>query len=336
MFSNKKSCIVVQTKNSRQYIPAFLAYHLRCVDKIFLIDHNSDKDYRGLATDRVSVFRSRMAIFASDVNINSVLSNFAEIRGFDWVFVLDIDEFLPFSSLSETREFMERHADKSVVSLHWRNGVPVGTVANLTDAAALSFQREPSGTSKMAYNTRLFRNFLITEGNHRPLNLNWGVLGKLRKRFPQDTSYSIFHVPFLSFRNLRDKIRICPPKDFAQKINMTARPLVEKYGQNWLDKEIDTADFTWLVANYRNGCNVIDVRSPNFSMEEVRLFRGLKQNMDVWEAQLDACPRGEVVPGTPAEADFVNRLRKKKKWGYVTTIRRCMRITDDNCIVLNT
>ncbi|MEI2383846.1 glycosyltransferase family 2 protein [Breoghania sp. JC706] len=334
MIADKKSCIVVQTKNSRQYVPAFLAYHLRCVDKIFLIDHNSDKDYRGLATDRVSVFRSRMAIFASDVNINTVLSNFPEIRGFDWVFVLDIDEFLPFSNLSETREFMAMHSDDSVVCLRWRNGVPAGTVANLDDATLLSFQHEPSGTSKMAYNMRLFRNFLITEGNHRPLNLNSGILRNFRKRVAQDSSHSIFHIPFLSFRNLRDKIRSCPPKEFGQKINGTARLLVEKYGPDWLEKDIETADFTWLVANYRNRGEAIDVCAGNFSMDEVHLFRDLKECIADWDARLDACPRGEVVPARQAEADFVNRLRKKK-WLYVATIRRCMRITDDRCIVLN-
>ena len=56
--------------------------------------------------------------------------------------------------------------------------------------------------------------------------------------------------------------------------------------------------------------------------------------MDDWEAKVEACPLGEVVPETPVEVDFVNRLRKKK-WGYVATIKRRMRITDDNCIFLN-
>ena len=332
--SVSKTCVVVQVKNSSVYVSAFLAYHLRCVDKVFLIDHNSDRDYRGIASDRVTVFRSCMGVFASDVNINTVLTKFSEIRNFDWIFVLDIDEFLPFSSPSETRAFTEQYAGASVVSLRWRNGVPVGPGETLKDDTLLSFQREPSGTCKMAYNTRLFRKFLIMEGNHRPLNLRWGIGGRVRRKARRFSDSAIFHIPFLSFRNLGDKIRNCPPKAFGEKINRTASPLVEKYGPDWLDKDIETSDFTWLVANYRNSFEAIDIGSPDFSMDEIRLFQGLKASMDDWEAKVEACPLGEVVPETPVEVDFVNRLRKKK-WGYVATIKRRMRITDDNCIFLN-
>ena len=85
------SCIICQFNNSPTYSPAFLAYHLRIVDHVFLIDHNSSKDYRCLSCDRVTVFRSTISTYRLDINTNALLNVINSENKFDWIFVLDID-----------------------------------------------------------------------------------------------------------------------------------------------------------------------------------------------------------------------------------------------------
>ena len=117
------SCVICQFNDSPIYLPAFLAYHLRIVDHVFLIDHNSSKNYRYLSCDRVTVFRSTISTYRLDININALLNVINSENKFDWIFVLDIDEFLPFQNKKQIHKFLCKYRDAQCISFRWRNGI---------------------------------------------------------------------------------------------------------------------------------------------------------------------------------------------------------------------
>ena len=120
----QRTAVVCMVYNGYEYLAEFLTYHLALCDDIFLIDHNSERDLRALQMDRVTIVRSNHeAQFQSECT-NIVIEHFGIKQKYDWLFVLDIDEFLPFSSKNTFHDFLNQNKDHYVVQLHWRNGVP--------------------------------------------------------------------------------------------------------------------------------------------------------------------------------------------------------------------
>ena len=167
------SCIICQFSDSPIYLPAFLAYHLRIVDHVFLIDHNSSKDYRSLTCDRVTVFRSTISTFRSDININALLNVINSKNKFDWIFVLDIDEFLPFQNKKQIHQFLCKYRYAQCISFRWRNGILKDgrSDSRIESDSIIEFQLSKSKIKKLAYNTGAIRNWsaknlYVTHANH--------------------------------------------------------------------------------------------------------------------------------------------------------------------------
>ena len=95
------------------------------VDQIYLIDHRSTKDLGQISLDRVKVIvSSQRAQFQSEVT-NALIRDFKLYEKFDWIFVLDIDEFLPYKCKTEFHLMLLRNQDQLGLKFQWRNGVGV-------------------------------------------------------------------------------------------------------------------------------------------------------------------------------------------------------------------
>ena len=168
------SCIICQFHNSPNYLPAFLAYHLRIVDYVFLIDHNSSKDYRCLSCDGVTVYKSTISTFRLDININALLNGINSENKFDWIFVLDIDEFLPFQNKKQIHQFLCKYKYTQCISFRWRNGILKDgrSDSRIESDSVIDFQPSKSKVANLGYNTRAIRNWggnklYVIDGNHR-------------------------------------------------------------------------------------------------------------------------------------------------------------------------
>ena len=318
MHENKiqTSCIICQFHNSQIYLPAFLAYHLRIVDHVFLIDHNSSKDYRCLSCDRVTVFRSTISTYRLDININALLNVINAENKFDWIFVLDIDEFLPFQNKKQIHQFLCKYRYAQCISFRWRNGIfkDCRGDSKIESDSIIDFQLSKSTTKKLGYNAGAFKswsgkNFYVNHGNHSAIFFAYGnrLLGKLLVKKIQ-VEEPLFHIPFLTFDRLSSKLDLHQYR-FKLKILNRADRLSKKYGPEWYNSRIDLDDIYWLVANYRaQTSDFVDASRKDF--EPIQLFRNIEIELNHWESLNGQCKEGVVVSESVEERNFINEYGK--------------------------
>ena len=209
------SCVICQFNDSPLYLPAFLAYHLRIVDHVFLIDHNSSKDYRCLSCDRVTVYRSTISTYKLDININALLNVINTDNKFDWIFILDIDEFLPFQNKKQIHQFLSKYRYAKCISFRWRNGILKDgrNDSRIESDSIIDFHLSKSKVKKLGYNTGAIRNWsgknlYVAHGNHSANFFAYGnrLLGKLLVKKIR-VEEPLFHIPFLTFDRLSSKPR---------------------------------------------------------------------------------------------------------------------------------
>ena len=317
--NRQTSCIICQFYNSPIYLPAFLAYHLRIVDHVFLIDHNSTKDYRCLSCDRVTVFRSTISTFRLDININALLNVINAENKFDWIFVLDIDEFLPFQNKKQIHQFLCKYRFTQCISFRWRNGIlrDGHCDSKIESDSIIDFQLRNSKVKKLGYNTGAIRNWsgknlYVTDGNHRAIFFAFGnrLLGKLLVK-KVEVDEPLFHIPFLTFDRLSSKLDLRQHK-LKQKLLGRTDKLSKKYGPEWFNSRIDLDDIYWLVANYRmQTSDFVDVGRKDF--EPIQLFRNIETELNYWGSSIGQCKEGVVVSESVEERNFVNEYGKNLK-----------------------
>ena len=317
--NSQTSCIICQFHNSQIYLPAFLAYHLCIVDHVFLIDHNSSKDYRCLSCDRVTVFRSRISTFRMDININALLNVINSENKFDWIFVLDIDEFLPFKNKKQIHQFLCKYRFAQCISFRWRNGIfkDGRCDSRIESDSIIDFHLSKSKVKKLGYNTGAIRNWsgenlYVTHGNHSAIFFAYGsrLLGKLLVKKIQ-VEEPLFHIPFLTFDRLSSKLAL-DQHEFKFKILKSTNKLSKKYGPEWYDSRIDLDDIYWLVANFRGQTSDI-VNASRKDFEPIQLFLNIETELNHWESLIEQCKEGVVVSEGLGERNFINEYEKNLK-----------------------
>jgi len=253
--------------NGYEYLAEFILYHLNLCDHIYLIDHNSERDLRGLNMERVTCVRSRHeAQFQSECT-NLVIEHFEIKKKYDWLFVLDIDEFIPFKKKDDFLAFLQHHKNKPVIQFQWRNGVPfydneTESPKSLIECDSIRFFHKDSPNCKTAVNIKKTKGrFLVPTGAH---NIAIDYTGTIKPSFL-----------------CRKKIYISPPNNvpllhivafnkdaFIKKIKvyvdqMKYREHVKGQG-GWVVRdypdELSHDEWLWYIANFR-------VQDPNLFYE---------------------------------------------------------------------
>ncbi len=120
-----KVAVIVMANEPYRYFAEFIVHHRRLADNIYFVDHRSTRNLSALKIDGVTFVDSHQtAQFQSEVT-NAVIRDFKIYEEYDWIFVLDIDEFLPFQNKGELVHFLSAYSRDRVVAFNWRNGVGV-------------------------------------------------------------------------------------------------------------------------------------------------------------------------------------------------------------------
>ncbi|MBN7805712.1 glycosyltransferase family 2 protein [Agrobacterium rosae] len=306
-----KSVIVAQVKNSFGYIPAFIAHHQRLVDEIILIDHNSDRQLSGLAREGVRTFKISADFFAQELFAAYFLKKLDLRKQFDFLFLLDVDEFLPFRSKDELSEFMDQNKEVAVTSMNWRNGFPPSPNA-LTGSERLYFTIWRSSTRKLIYNLRKLGDILPIMGNHNAkYPLADSLLLQLRTK-RRDSDLGLLHIPFLGLEGLRQKLSDFPSQSYGDKIARDLKALgIER---DPTDKNFDLSDeeLMTFVANYRTKASDIRRDVSRASFEEVDILQGLAEEISRLAVVLAQCPVAPTPPNYVGEEEVAQRLRKNR------------------------
>ena len=237
----------------------------------------------------MTVFRSTISTFRSDININALLNVINSKNKFDWIFVLDIDEFLPFQNKKQIHQFLCKYRYAKCISFRWRNGILKDgrSDSRIESDSIIDFQLSKSKIKKLAYNTGAIRNWsgknlYVTHANHSAKFFAYGnrLLGKLLVRKIQ-VEEPLFHIPFLTFDRLSSKLDL-HQHEFKTKILNSTDRLSKLYGPEWYNSRIDMDDIYWLVANYRTQTNdFVDASQKDF--EPIQLFRNIETELNHWE-----------------------------------------------------
>jgi hypothetical protein len=306
-----KSVIVVLVKNSLAYVPAFIAHHRRLVDRIILIDHNSDIYLRGLERDGIQTLRISAGFFAQDLFAAYFLKKLQLQKEFDFLFLLDIDEFLPFTSRSEVSAFLDENKRASTVRMEWRNGF-TSAGEQLSGKEKLYFTKWRNGTPKLIYNLKRLGTVMPMMGNH---NARYPILDSRVLQFRprrKDSGLGLFHIPFLGLDGLRRKLLDFPSEPYRDKILRDLSALGIEHDPAAPGLHLSDEDLMSFAANYRTKASRIQRDVNLSSFEEVNFLRGLEAEIAELAQDLAACPVAPAPPVFLGEEALVAKLRTNR------------------------
>lgn len=272
----RKTCLtprvalLCQFKDPDAYLPCFHAHHARLADQIFYLDHCSKKDYRSLNLDNATFYRTNISNFVKDLFISRIIQDLRVQYDFDFLFILDIDEYILFSRRVDFHDFLNHYINIPVGTLYWRNGYP-NNFENLRNSPKIFVQKDLQNTKKLFYNLRLLRNFFPKEGNH---NADYSFLGQTYLQFRprrEKIGAALIHLPLVSKEQILQKFEEFPHEHFSEKFHFKQE--INQFSE--LNNE-----FINIVGNYRSGQN------KNYALEDfeiISLFdeiRGLIQKND--------------------------------------------------------
>ena len=256
--NQQTTCLVLLVKDSINLLPEFIAHHSHLFDQIHIIDHNSSFDLAVVANSQIHVYRAQVHSYFQEEFTNTVIRHLLKTNLLDWLFVLDVDEFLPFKNRLVFNNFLETHKSDRIITFNWRNGAPCDFDTNednrgVSDSKELIFYKLKSSTVKCAVNVnKVGRNFYIPRSNHRVET--WFNSYRYFWRRPatlklQNTGLEIFHILSVSLEDFQSKIN---------KFKSLRRIFdgVKGHGGSMIYKYPDHVDkLAWLThtANYRVG-----------------------------------------------------------------------------------
>lgn len=210
-------CLMCQFKDPEPYFAAFHAHHERLVDQIIYIDHGSQLEFSKLELAKTNFIACDIRNFVKDIIYAKVINQSKLLAGIDFLFILDIDEFLPFETQTTLHTFLGSYVKYGTGTLNWANGYP-DQLKRLELSPKLWVQERTSRTKKIFYNLNKLKIFFPKEGNH---NADYPLLGQtflqLRPR-RNKTIAPLIHLPIISNDQMSQKLNQFPKQDFGNKL----------------------------------------------------------------------------------------------------------------------
>ena len=328
--------------NGYEFISEFLLHHLNICDHIYIVDHNSERDLRNLTIDRVTVVRSNhIAQFQSET-INAAIEHFKFKNIYDWLFVLNIDEYLPFTKKQKFHEFLGTHIGDYVVQMYWTNGVPFHenedeVPQSLIDCKSIRFFDRNGINFKSFINIRKTKgDFVVPAGAHDIVIKS--QFGKFGKRYePGKTNITLFHIPALSKSQFVEKI-----KNYVYQIELRShvRGMAGKEVKDYPDNFLNQNCWLWYIANFRvrNPEQFCEVKPEDF--REKMIFSHLDRNeVKALRKQIKASPLCQTTIATKEELEYrkyksdERQILNNIKWfridqnNQIVNVQRRLRIT---------
>lgn len=199
---------VIMVKNEIDVIRECCGHLSALFDHIVIIDHRSTDGTRQYL-EKLSEGNEKFYVcyftepgyFQSQLMTWTVKSIRA-CRDANWVFLLDADEVLPFTSRAQFENALDEYEDTSIIKMAWKNLIPKDySIDGIMGREYL----EPMAASiyhKIAYQPSLLpiSDYIIAQGNHA---VYAGLPGK---ELPSVDAFNIFHVPVRSSEQLKFKV----------------------------------------------------------------------------------------------------------------------------------
>ena len=204
-----KLVVVVMARNEAKRLDDSMRHLCALFDRIVVVDHLSTDNtaqiaerYNQMNNTEVLVLRGEDAGYYQSEYMTSIANALILQGNSEWIFFLDVDEFLPFQSATEFRQALTAMSDFSVINMHWLNlALLEYDLETLQGAKAVTTQTV-SEFVKIALNaTRLSAGKVeVLQGNHAAI-IPGSSLPTVGER-----SFGLFHVPFSGLDSLRFKV----------------------------------------------------------------------------------------------------------------------------------
>jgi len=189
--------IICMVKDGDKYLVDFISYHLNLVDMIWFIDHSSQISVERFESERVKVFNCNLkAQFQGEV-VSLLARNIKKTYKIGWLFVLDIDEFLPFSNLNDFNKFILKNNNYSVSAFNWLNGFSFSLgkrrdVQYISESKKILFTTNINPNQKVFCNlTKLSEKFSVMTGGHGITDV---ICGKRKIIKPHVSGNYLYHI----------------------------------------------------------------------------------------------------------------------------------------------
>lgn len=270
--------IVCMVKDGDKYLADFITYHLKLIDKIWFIDHNSKNSVRRFESEKIKVFDFNFNAQFQGEAVTLVSRHIRKKYKKGFLFILDIDEFLPFKDLNEVNYFVKRFKNKKVVGFNWLNGFcfnkEKNDLFNLSQYDQIFFTSNINPNQKVAVNlAKISCNFAIGTGGHCLSDRKYLFRKKIAPFF---CGLTLYHILASSKNDLFIKIdRYINQMKFRINVKGIGGWSVRKYVEN------RNIDFLNLIAYYRS--NFIDEffdGKDQFRLFELDIFKNIRNTID--------------------------------------------------------
>ncbi len=331
-----KIAIVTMVKDSISFLPEFISHYEKLADAIFVVDHNSQYDLGKIHSSKIKVIRANLYTHFQEECTNLIIEHYNIKNNFDWLFVLDVDEFLPFYNRQEFEFFLKSHTTKKVISYAWKNGVSADNELKLNcngiiDSQELIFYEKKSKTVKCGINIKATKsNFFIPCSTHsiayykKPLwhRLLRGDAVKFYKL--EKIEQPLFHIVSLGKEDFEEKIKnFKKMRKMMDGVNGIGGSLIYSYPETYSFNEL-----LRYVANYRVG-NIKDhfqatrenfQKSFNFNHLDKDRVKALRERFLSKKSETVETP-SEIEKKYLAAKKAENNFYKNQKWFSVTNNR---------------
>lgn len=169
-----KLTAVTMVRNEHSRIHDAMRHFCALFDRVVVIDHRSDDDtarialgYNGVSDTEVIVLRGEDPGYYQSEYMTACANAMIRESATDWIFFLDVDEFLPFRDAREFRQALTALAAFPLIRMAWRN-IALKELDPETVQGIAGFMGPRSHLAKIAVNVPALgrTDIIVKAGNH--------------------------------------------------------------------------------------------------------------------------------------------------------------------------
>lgn len=220
----QKLMVVAMVRNEQIRMHDFMRHVCALFDRVLIIDHCSTDDtarialsYQGVNHTKVLVLRGEDPGYYQKEYMTACANAIIKEACAEWIFFLDIDEFLPFANAREFKRALSAYREFPVIRMHWRN-IALKKLDPATVQGAEGILAPTSCVTKIAIHASALgcMDISVVDGNHELKLTGFGFPHSV----PIIHAFDLYHVPIYGKEALQ------------RKIELTIRAFTEAKGKN--------------------------------------------------------------------------------------------------------
>ncbi|MBU0766178.1 glycosyltransferase family 2 protein [Patescibacteria group bacterium] len=247
---------ISMVRNEADIIEVFVRYHIQFLDRMYIIDHDSDDHTKiileKLKKEGLPIHICNFSGFAQQQSelITECMREIAKRPEIKWIIPLDADEFI-FSKKGSVCDAIDVLGGSHVYRLPWYNFVPTTdddfSEMNVLKRIQHRLSDPHSYLTKLIVSSKIAssEDISISQGNHN-------IIKNSDKHYPVDIGHdlAIAHFPVRSINQLTRKILLSWPRNIARGVNNDAWHWQELFGRLKTGESLSQEELCRIAKQY--------------------------------------------------------------------------------------